>query len=142
MTKLRIPTKLLNLTKMAMGNNMGTVKIQGILLYPFIVQNGLRQGDPLSTTLFNLALEYAARKITVNSGGNIYNRLYQHLAYADDLCTIARRISSLSTAFEEFEGAASKTGLLVNENTTKYLIRTSEERNTFKITITNWRVRV
>jgi hypothetical protein len=79
------------------------MKIQGILLQPFTIQNGRRQGDPLSTTLFNLALEYAVKKITVNPGGNIYNRLYQHLAYTDDLRMIARRPSSLSTASEEFE---------------------------------------
>jgi hypothetical protein len=78
-----------------------------------------------------VALEYAARKITVNPGDNIYNRLYQHLAYTDDLCMIARRPSSLSTAFEEFDSVASKTGLLVSENKTKYLICTSDERNTF-----------
>jgi hypothetical protein len=88
---------------MTMGNSMVRVKIQGILSQPFTIQNGLRQADPLSTTLFNLALEYAARKITVNPGGNVYNRLYQYLAYADDLCMTARRPTSLSTAFEEFE---------------------------------------
>jgi hypothetical protein len=44
---------------------------------------------------------------------------------------IARRPRYLSTAFEEFDSAASKIGLLVSENKTKYLICTSEERNTF-----------
>jgi hypothetical protein len=68
-----------------MGNSMRRVKIQGILSQSFTIQNGLRQGDLLLTTLFNLALEYAAIKITVNPGGNVYNRLYQHLAYTDDL---------------------------------------------------------
>jgi hypothetical protein len=78
-----------------------------------------------------VALEYASRKITVNPGGNIYNRMHQHLAYTYDLCMIARRPSSLSTAFEEFDSVASKIGLLVSENKTKYLICTSDERNTF-----------
>jgi hypothetical protein len=84
MTKLETLTKLLNLTKMTMENNMDRVKIRGILSQPFTIQNGLRPGDPLSTNLFNLALEYAAEKITVNSGDNIYNRLHHHLAYTDD----------------------------------------------------------
>jgi hypothetical protein len=74
MTKLGIPTKLVNLTKMTMGNSMGRMKIQGVLSQPFTIQNGLRQGDPLSTTLFNLALEYDARKITVNPGGTLCQR--------------------------------------------------------------------
>jgi hypothetical protein len=44
---------------------------------------------------------------------------------------IARRTSSLSTVFDEFEIAASKIDLLVNVNKTECLIYTSEERNTF-----------
>jgi hypothetical protein len=48
-TKLGVPTKLVNLTKMTMGNSMGRVKIQRIISQPFTIQNGLRQGDPLST---------------------------------------------------------------------------------------------
>jgi hypothetical protein len=39
-----------------MGNSMGRVKIQGILLQTFTIQIGLMQGDPLSTTLFNVDL--------------------------------------------------------------------------------------
>jgi hypothetical protein len=93
---LGMPVKLVHLIKMTMGNSKGRVEIQEILLESFTIQNGLRQGDPLSTILFNLASEYMTRRITSNPGGNIYNRLYQHLAYADDLCMIARRHSSLS----------------------------------------------
>jgi hypothetical protein len=81
MTKLGIPTKLVNLTKMTMGNSTGMVKIQGILTQPFTIQNGLRQGDPLSTTLFNLALEYAARKITVIFITDC-TKIWQQLTYA------------------------------------------------------------
>jgi hypothetical protein len=73
-----IPTKLVNVIKMTMGNSMDRVKIQGILSQPFTVQNGLRPGDPLPTSLFNLALQYAAGKIAVNPSGYVYNRLYQH----------------------------------------------------------------
>jgi hypothetical protein len=56
MTKLGIHTKLVNLTKMTMGNSMGRVKMQGIPSQIFTIQIGLMQGDPLSTTLFNVDL--------------------------------------------------------------------------------------
>jgi hypothetical protein len=104
-----------------MGTSKGKMKIQGILSKSFTSQNDLRKGDPLSTILFNLALEYVTRRITSNPDHNIYNRLYQHLAYADGLCLTARSPSSLSTAFGEYERAASEIRLLVNGNQISYL---------------------
>lgn len=34
--------------------------------------------------VFNLDMKKAARTIRINPGGTIYNRLAQHMAYADD----------------------------------------------------------
>ena len=79
--------------------------------------------------MFNLVMEYAARKVTLNSGTNIYNRLFQHLAYADDLCMIARRFSSLTIAFEEFQDAAKGIGLQLNQDKTKYISSNPESRD-------------
>jgi hypothetical protein len=49
--RLGTPTKLVNLIKMTTGNSNGRVKIKGILSEPLTTQNGLRQGDVLSTIL-------------------------------------------------------------------------------------------
>jgi hypothetical protein len=43
-----------------------------------MINRGLRQGDALSTQLFNLILEKAIRNIEVNQGGSIYNRALQY----------------------------------------------------------------
>jgi hypothetical protein len=61
------------------------VKIQAQLKEPFKIRQGLKQGDGLAPSLFNVALEYAIRKLTVNVKGTLEFQATQVVGYADDM---------------------------------------------------------
>jgi hypothetical protein len=61
------------------------VKIQGQLTETSGIERGLRQGDALSTTLFNMVLEKGIGNTQTNPHGTIFNRTRQYIAYLDDM---------------------------------------------------------
>jgi hypothetical protein len=61
MHEFNIPNKLIRLVRATMRNSEAQVKIQTQLAEPFKIRQGLKQGDGLAPSLFNLALEYAIK---------------------------------------------------------------------------------
>jgi len=90
--------------------------------------SGLRQGDALSTVLFNLVLEAALLKIDLR--GNISTRTKQLCAYADDVI-LARTQKALNETFITLQKEAEKMGLIINTNKIKYL-QVTRKTNTIK----------
>jgi len=85
---LKIPTKLIRLVKTTLTNSRAVVEVCQGRTDVLNINNGLRQGDVLSTVLFNLVLEAALLKIDLR--GNISTRTKQVCANADDAVIIAR----------------------------------------------------
>jgi len=90
---LKIPTKLIKLVKTTLTNSRAVVEVYQGRTDVFNINNGLRQGDALSTILFNLVLEAALLKVDLR--GNISTRTKQLCAYADDVVIIARTQKAL-----------------------------------------------
>lgn len=121
MEEFGIPRKLIRLTKATLTTTKCKVLIQGVLSDPFIIETGLRQGDRLSTILFNLALEKVVRAMSINWRGTIFTTSRQLAAFADDADLIGRGTLAVKESFVEMQTAGKEIGLLVNENKTKYL---------------------
>lgn len=83
--------KLANLIKMTLQNPNGKLKIQGQLTEAFGIEIELRQGDALSTTLFNIVLDKVIRNIETSSNGTIFNRSRQYVACTDDVLILEDR---------------------------------------------------
>lgn len=120
--ELGVPQKIARLVWMTLKGSKNKVKVQNSTSHTFRVTRGLRQGDPISTVLFNFVLEHVIRNITTNPGGTLFNRSVFWTAYADDINITARNKRALKEAFAEMEEAAREVGLVVNEGKTKYMV--------------------
>jgi hypothetical protein len=58
-----IPKKLVRLIKICLNETYSKVRIGKLLSDKFPIQNGPKEGDALSSLLFNFALEYDVRKV-------------------------------------------------------------------------------
>ena len=81
----------------------------------FNIKQGLKQGDSLSGTLFNLALEAVMRKIPTNPGGTIFNRTSQNLAFADDICMLGTNTRYLNENVKVLEEEAALDSQLIEQ---------------------------
>jgi hypothetical protein len=130
MKESKIPTKLINMCKTCVQKTRSAIRIEGTLSYCFENKTGLKQGDPLSPILFNLALKKVIQSIKmVSSGINVGKEQSNVLAYADDIALIGKNEIERKL-FVEIENIARKFGLQIKQERTKHMI--VETKNTLK----------
>jgi hypothetical protein len=110
--------------KITLKNTKAKIRVQGQLSREISIGRGLRQGDALSTTLFNLCLEAAIRRIEINPGGTINKRMVQYLVFADDVVIIGRSDICLKECTQQLDEGAQQLVLEINNDKTKYMINT------------------
>jgi hypothetical protein len=118
MSELNFPTKLKRLTKATLTIVTCCGKIQNDCSESFETRQGLRQGDVLSTLLFNVVLEVIVRRAKLQTTSTIYNKETQLLAYADDINIVGRSQSAVQEAYLALEREATKVRLKINEQKT------------------------
>ena len=102
-----------------------------------IPTSGVQQGDPLSTTVFNLAVEPLIRtaKAFENFGYPIFSRLFKTTAYADDIAILSPLIEELQTIINRIVSVASDLGCCFNSEKCKCLILINGKPQEANITV-------
>jgi len=62
LTQNKIPSKLIRLIKLTLENTTAKVKVKNAYMMEFRVASGVKQGDPLSSTLFSLVIDTVLKK--------------------------------------------------------------------------------
>ena len=112
MASFGIPKKIEWLIKMTLEGDQAKVIVDGKISNPFAIGRGVRQGDGLSATLFNLAFHKALKNL--EQSNSILNRLTQICGYADNIFVIARSLPAVEALCTEIHREAGRVGLVIN----------------------------
>ena len=87
LSNYRIPSKLMKLIAKTLQDTKARVKINQTYTEKFEISTGVKQGDPLSATIFSIVIDDIIKQLELR--GNISTRLKQCSAYADDILITA-----------------------------------------------------
>jgi hypothetical protein len=130
-----IPNKLIRLTKATMEDSTYHVKIGTTMTDGFKVRNGLKQGDGLAPNLFNIALEYIIRQLTVQTKSTIFYKSVQLIGYVDNINIMVRTKRAMLEVYSELKETAKEVGLNINVEKTKAMVQSRRPRGRELLTV-------
>jgi len=91
----------------------------------FKVGTGLKQGVGLAPSLFNIALEYVVRQLSVQTTSTILHKSVQLIGYADDTNIMVRTKRAISDVlvYGELKETTKEVGLIINVDKTKAIVQ-------------------
>ena len=105
-------------------NTQYSYKTSQFYTKPFMANQGVKQGDSLSPTLFNIFVDDIGKYFDKNSTDpvNLQNQYLNHLLYADDLMLISETPIGLQHCIDSVQKYCSDWRLTVNLNKTKIMV--------------------
>ena len=83
------------------------------------MMGGIKEGTGLAPTLFNIALEYVIRQLSVQTTSTIFHKSVQLIGYADDINIMGRTKRAISNVSGELKEKAKEVGLIINVDKNK-----------------------
>ena len=99
------------------------VQGNGNISEKFKISKGLKQGDPLSTTLFNIVLDKTIKDTKLPTNRTLYNQVY-----ADDIVILTRNKGNVIEAIMKLVRATKDQGVEINEFKTKYVVLNEQQK--------------
>ena len=90
------------------------LQVNGHLSTPIRCNQGVKQGDPLSPTLFSYVVDWCLGAINQDIGFKWAKEILSYLAFTDDLVLLAESQEDLQAQLNRVVGAMKKCGLEVN----------------------------
>ena len=118
--KYGIRGKIYKCIKLLYANPKACVKVNNFVTEWFDITSGVRQGDPLSPTLFCILINELIEEVKqLQLGVFVKDRRLSILAFADDIVLIGRDESELAILLRQVEMWCRKYRLMVNTEKTK-----------------------
>jgi hypothetical protein len=110
------PDEFVKIVRNLYTDTSTTVRTEGYITEAIPVQSGVKQGDPLSPILFNLAIEPIIRKLKsiFDDPLKLHDVPIQLLAFADDLALLAKSSEELQSMLDTINKLAKNRGLKFN----------------------------
>ena len=138
--KYHLPEKVNRILQALHRGTKGAVRVYGRISAEFPIKSGVRQGDVLAPTLFNLFLDavisavlaqhpHCGVKMLHNLGDELVgskrkmsgSTLIQDLEYADDMALVSDSMDALEEILKCLDGACSNLGLTISSKKSKIL---------------------
>ena len=130
----KVPPSYIRILKQLYAGQSGRVRTDK-LSKPFDIERGTKQGDPLSSLLFNSLLEHIMRQLKpkwhsrqcgIQVGTGEATRL-TNLRFADDVLIVGRTRHQITTMLGDLHATASQFGLQLHPDKTKVITNATKK---------------